>query len=141
MAEGAAPCRSSSAVNRRPSSARAPIIGSRFDDTRTAPTRSGSPPSPVRLTLDPIAAATSTKLALASLMSKYCDVENQSSAMPSPGERFQRMASRSGSLYGSGFNSSALATLKIAEFAPMPSASDSTAAAVRPGVARKKRTA
>ena len=62
-------------------------------------------------------------------MSKYCAVENQSSVMPRPGERFQRITSRSASAYGSGRSSSALATLKIEVLAPMPMASDSTAAA------------
>ena len=33
-------------------------------------------------------------------MSKYCAVENQSSAIPSPGERFHRITSRSGSGVG-----------------------------------------
>ena len=74
-------------------------------------------------------------------MSKYCAVENQSSAMPRPGERFQRIASRSASWYGSGRSSSALATLKIAVLAPTPMASDSTAAAVKPGLRANARMA
>src|SRR5437016_6108390 len=41
--------------------------------------------------------------------------------------------SRSGSRYGRGRSSTALTTLKIAVFAPMPSASVSTATAVKPG--------
>src|SRR5439155_7684992 len=41
--------------------------------------------------------------------------------------------SRSGSRYGSGRSKTALTTLKIAVFAPMPSASVSTATAVKPG--------
>ena len=57
-APDAAPGRSSSAANSRPTAAVAPSIGSRFDDTRTTPIRSGSPPSPVRLSLPPIAIAT-----------------------------------------------------------------------------------
>ena len=65
----AAPCRSCPDGRRRrrtdrPSSGRAPSIGSRFDDTRIVPTRSGSP-SPVRLALAPIAIATSSKLCCA----------------------------------------------------------------------------
>src|SRR2546427_7802329 len=43
------------------------------------------------------------------------------------------MASRSGSLNGNGRSSTALTTLKMAVFAPMPSASVSTATAVKPG--------
>ena len=41
--------------------------------------------------------------------------------------------SRPGSLNGGGRSSTALTTLKIAAFAPMPSASVSTATAVNPG--------
>src|SRR5437667_4638111 len=41
--------------------------------------------------------------------------------------------SRSGSRYGRGCNNTALTTLKIAVFAPTPSASVSTATAVKPG--------
>src|SRR6266540_3381616 len=41
--------------------------------------------------------------------------------------------SRPGSLNGGGRSSTALTTLKIAVFAPMPSASVSTATAVKPG--------
>jgi len=67
------------------------------------------------------------------LISKYCAVENQSSAMFSPGDRFQRITSRSGFLYGSGRSSNALVTLKSAALAPIPMASDSTAARVKPG--------
>ena len=74
-------------------------------------------------------------------MSKYCAVENQSSAMPRPGERFHRITSRSASGYGSGRSSSALATLKIAAFAPMPSASDSTTDAAKPGRRSRLRSA
>ncbi len=53
--------------------------------------------------------------------------------MPIPGERSHRIASRSGCAYGSGFNSSVLVTLKIAVFAPIPIASDSTITNVSPG--------
>jgi hypothetical protein len=70
-------------------------MGSRFDDTRITPTRSALNPSPVRLTVDPSAIARSSNVVLLLLMSKYCAVENQSSAMLSPGERFQRIARRS----------------------------------------------
>ena len=57
--------------------------------------------------------------------------------MPRPGERFHRITSRSGSGYGSGRSRSALATLKTAAFAPMPSASDSTTDSVKPGAPRE----
>src|SRR5438477_5887730 len=40
---------------------------------------------------------------------------------------------RSGSRYGSAFSNTALTTLKMAVFAPMPSARVSTATAVKPG--------
>ena len=74
-------------------------------------------------------------------MSKYWAVENQSSAMPRPGERFQRITSRSGSGYGSGRSRSALATLKTAAFTPMPSASDSTTDSAKPGLRARPRSA
>jgi hypothetical protein len=74
-------------------------------------------------------------------MSKYCAVENQSSVMPRPGDRFQRIARRPASRYGSGSMSSALTTLKIAVFAPMPSASEAIAASATPGAARNERIA
>src|SRR5436190_9140519 len=75
------------------------------------------------------------------LMSKYCAVENQSSAMLRPGDRCHRMTRRSAFLYGSGRSSSALVTLNRAALAPMPMASESTAASVKPGCATKPRIA
>src|SRR6476619_3179103 len=75
------------------------------------------------------------------LMSKYCAVENQSSAMLRPGDRCHRMTRRSAFLYGSGRSSSALVTLNRAALAPMPMASDSTAASVKPGCATNPRIA
>ena len=74
-------------------------------------------------------------------MSKYCAVENQSSAMPRPGDRFQRITSRSGSRYGSGSSRSADATLKIAVLAPTPIAIEAMAASANPGAARNDRMA
>ena len=74
-------------------------------------------------------------------MSKYCAVENQSSAILRPGDRFHRITSRSASLYGSGRSSSALVTLNSAALAPMPMASDSMAARVKPGFAANPRIA
>ena len=74
-------------------------------------------------------------------MSKYCAVENQSSAMLRPGDRCQRMTRRSAFLYGSGRSSSALVTLNSAALAPIPMASDSTAASVKPGCATNPRIA
>jgi hypothetical protein len=50
------------------------------------------------------------------------------------------VTSRDGSRYGSGRSSTALTTEKIAVFAPMPSASVSTATAVKPGFLRIVRT-
>src|SRR5579871_4329089 len=74
-------------------------------------------------------------------MSKYWAVENQSWVMPRPGERFHRMTSRSGSSYGRGRNSRAFATLKMEVFAPMPIASDNTAASVNQGLLANERRA
>ena len=48
-------------------------------------------------------------------------------------QRLQIMTARSGSAHGSGRSSTAFTTLKIAAFAPMPSASVSTATAAKPG--------
>jgi len=62
-------------------------------------------------------------------MSKYWAVENQSSVMLRPGDRFQRMTNRSAFAYGRGLRSRACTTLKMAVLAPMPSASESTATA------------
>jgi len=61
--------------------------------------------------------------------------------MPRPGDRFQRIASRSGSWYGRGRSSRALATLKIAVFAPIARASERIAVAVKPRVDANVRTA
>jgi hypothetical protein len=51
------------------------------------------------------------------------------------------MPSRSGSAYGSGRNSTAFTTLKIAAVAPRPMASVSTVMIVSPGVRLKPRSA
>src|SRR6185295_5317933 len=88
-----------------------------------------------------MAMARSSKPRWPFLMSKYWAVENQSSAMFKPGERFHRITRRSASWYGSGCRSSALATLKIDVFAPIPMASDSSAATVKPGFLTNPRTA
>ena len=74
-------------------------------------------------------------------MSKYCAVENQSWVMFRPGERFHRITNRSGLSYGRGRNSNAFATLKMEVFAPIPIASDNTAASVKPGFLAKERRA
>ena len=85
-----------------------------------------------------MAIATSSKPLWPFLMSKYCAVENQSSAMFRPGDRFQRIASRSASLVGQRPQQQRVATLKIAVLAPMPIASDSTAATGVAGLTRKR---
>ncbi len=51
------------------------------------------------------------------------------------------MTWRSAFAYGSGRSRSALVTLKIAVLAPMPIASDSNAAAAKPGLAARARHA
>ncbi len=104
------------------------------------PTRAGSP-SPMRLEFTPSAIASSSNPEWLVLMSKYWAVENQSSAMFRPGERFQSRTSRSGFAYGSGRRRSALVTLKIDVFAPMPRASERIAAAASPGLFRMPRRA
>jgi hypothetical protein len=52
---------------------------------------------------------------------------------PCPGAVCQSASKRSGSRYGSGLSKTAFTTLNIAVFAPIPSASVSTAIAVTPG--------
>ena len=91
--------------------------------------------------MPPIAMATSARPEDEFRMSKYWAVENQSSVMPSPGERFQRITNRSASRYGSGRSSSALATLKTAALAPTPMVIDNTAVAVNGGVLANARSA
>jgi hypothetical protein len=51
------------------------------------------------------------------------------------------MTGRSALAYGSGRRRSALATVKIAVFAPTPIASDGRAVVVNPGALRKARSA
>src|SRR5580704_9801319 len=74
-------------------------------------------------------------------MSKYCAVENQSSVMFRPGERFQSMTSRPGSLYGRGRSRSPSTMLKIPVFAPIPMANERIAAMVKAGAAARERRA
>src|SRR5262249_29168697 len=74
-------------------------------------------------------------------MSTYSPGEGQSCGMFTPGERNHRTAKRSGSGYGSGRSSRAFTTLKIAVFAPIPMASETTITAVRAGVFTRVRTA
>src|SRR2546430_175526 len=57
------------------------------------------------------------------------------------GPRSLNQTSRSDSVYGNGRNKTAFTTLKIAVFAPMPSASVSTATAAKPGFFRSWRKA
>ena len=80
-------------------------------------------------------AAKSAKLRLNSLRSRISGAETQlrSFGMPIPVKRIQTITNRSGSEYGSGCKSTPLTTLKIAVFAPMPSASVRIATAVKPG--------
>jgi hypothetical protein len=56
------------------------------------------------------------------------------------GRRSQTITSRSGSANGSGRSSTALTTEKIAELAPMPKASATTATSVKPGFFKSIRT-
>src|SRR5579864_548923 len=74
-------------------------------------------------------------------MSKYWPVENQSSAMFRPGDRFQRMTRRSAFANGNGRIKRAWVTLNTAVLAPMLVARVRTAAAVKPGDWRNVRAA
>ncbi len=60
---------------------------------------------------------------------------------PFAGAECQNVINRSGSLSGNGRNNTALTTLKIAVFAPMPSASVATAIAVNAGFFNNPRIA
>ena len=71
----------------------------------------------------------------------YWPGDGQSWGMLMPGDRSQSTARRSGSGYGSGFSSSALTTLKMAVFAPIPIASDATITKVSPALRLRVRTA
>ena len=57
-----------------------------------------------------------------------------------PGATCCRLTSSFDCGYDNGLSSTALTTLKIAVFAPIPSASVSTAASVKPGAARMPRS-
>src|SRR6476620_6089765 len=138
---GVRPGTSSSEVNTRPIAPRAPKSEKNEDDTRIPSTRSGLPsPPPVTLQLAPMAAATCSNAVVPDLMSRYWPTESQSRGTLRPGDRCQTIAIRSALLYGSGRRISALATLKIAVFAPMPIASETIAIAANTGDLPSTRT-
>jgi hypothetical protein len=75
-------------------------------------------------------------------LSKLCDCPRHAAnsyvatgrlASPEVGRRSKIIANRLGSLNGNGRSKTVFTTLKIAVFAPMPSASVSIAIAVKPG--------
>ena len=115
-------------------------MGSRFDDTRMTPIRSGSP-SPVRLA---VGADGNRQLFEAAVA--VADVEVLRGGKPVLGdaqagrpvpEDHQPFRIR----YGRGSSRSADATLKIAVLAPTPIAIEAMAASANPGAARNDRTA
>src|SRR6266513_5015913 len=79
--------------------------------------------------------------ALCRCQSSTFNPELRESVTPRLGLTEAIRTSRSGSRYGSGRSNTALTTLKMAVFAPMPSASVSTATAVKPGFFRSWRKA
>ena len=103
-----APGRSSSSRNARPSSGSIASISKNEAETRRAPTRSGSRPSPLKVTFEPDTSAMDSSDGTSSFRSKYCAIENQSSSTPTPGARCHRTYSRSWSGNASGFNSTAV---------------------------------
>ena len=116
-----APDRSSSGTNVRPSSAGTPNKSKRFAETRRPSSRSGSP-TPVRLKLRSDIAAIPVKTVFCLCQSRKLGGEGVFFGKPRCVAFSHIITSCSGFLKGSGRSRTALTTLKIAVFAPMPSA-------------------
>jgi hypothetical protein len=123
---------SSSTEKPRPSAGRTPSIGNRSAVTALPAIFCGSP-TPVRLKLTELTA---------DIPSNECVCVFQSMKLAGAGVFFgnprrdassHNITSRSGAANGSGLRSTALTRLKMAVFAPMPSASVNTAMTVNPG--------
>jgi hypothetical protein len=80
----------------------------------------------------------SNERAAASTSRKFC---GEYTPVEAPFQAWETRTRRSGSSNGSGRSRTAFTTLKIAPFAPMPSASVATATAVKPGAWRSRRSA
>ena len=127
---------SSFATKARPNSGRTPRTSKKFQVLRAAGISSASP-RPLKLKLSFVTAAMLENERLCSWM-----VVNRRYDISVNSERATATnASRLGSAKGKGRSSNALATVKIAVFAPMPSASVKTATEVKPGLFANMRRA
>src|SRR6266516_7553109 len=126
------PAASSSGRKRRPSSGRTRRMGKNVAETRKASTRSGLSRLVRLKSLEPIAARFSNTWFCACQSTK---VPGATLKVGKPNFTLLscNRTNRSGSGKESGRNKTPFTTLKMAVFAPMPSASVSTATAVKPG--------
>ena len=132
------------AVKSRPWTGCTPSVARKFWLTRTAPTRSGSPP-PVRLTRSARSDASCSNVELR--LMKSVTSAGEAGRRSKPARRCTSalnshgITRRSGSANGSGRTSTASTTLNIAALAPMPSASVVSAMRVNPGRSARARKA
>src|SRR5215208_576205 len=133
--------RLSSSESERPRSGATPSALSRGAVTSPVVTRIGSVPASPRFDAWMLYAPTSSNARFRSRNSKYSGGEIQNLSYPSVGNWLVMNMSRSGSGYPSGFSTTPFTTLKIALFAPIPSASVSSATIVNPGVRSRPRSA
>ncbi len=133
------PGRCSSVANPRPRPTGMPSMSKSPSLTLAPRTSRGSPaPSSVKT---PVAyASTASKVRLPSRTVMKSGAESAVYAVPS-GYSVLTTCRRSASRYGSGSRRTPCTTLKMALVAPMPSASVSTATAVKPGARRRVRSA
>ncbi len=125
---------SSSAVKPRPSSGLSPSTGNGSSSRSAVKTRSGTSP-PARLRL-PRSNAAVAENACAPRRSAYSAGDSASTYVVSDetfGNVTPIVTTRSGSGYGNGLRISPSTRPKISVLPPMPSASESTAIAVKPG--------
>jgi hypothetical protein len=126
------PGASSSDVKVLPSIGFASSIGNNEAETRAAVTRSGSPWPEMSTCSSRKAPRVLNDLCSRTKMAKS-GAEKPTLGYPIPGKPSPSAMSLDGSLNGKGRKSTVFTTLKIAVFAPMPSASVTTATAVKPG--------
>ena len=131
---------SSSGRNPRPRAGVTPSRPNRLADARTEVSSSGSP-SPVSANPHEAHAAIASSFRDSRRQSRKFAADTRSRSFPDDGCRSHSISRRSAVGYASGRNSAASARLKKAVFAPMPSASVSTAASVKPGLRLRRRTA
>src|SRR5687767_15420449 len=134
IATGARLGRSSSAVNARPRIGPAPTASKKSADTRAPRSSSGSP-APVNCQdHERKAARRSNDWASAFRPRKFAaEFGSVSEVWANFGKKPQIITTRSGSVNGKARNNVAFTTLKIAVFAPIPSANVNTATTEKPG--------